>query len=244
MLQVRVEDLVMHGYTPKGFGIAPGGFTGWSSGTTRRGPKTNKPNGGDYAIKRVSGSRQVLVSGTCLASSEGALMLMGEQLTALGSDGELVRVTVDQAGKTTWADGYVDGETTFEQIKGQKYAAWDIEFYIPSPLKFGEARTFQSGEKAFHRGNFQAAPVFTVSGSRPAGYVINGPAGLSRSITRPLVSGQPHTIDMRTGRLSIGGTVISRSSSGDTWGIPKGAEVVSTLVGAGDLAQRVRDTYY
>jgi hypothetical protein len=240
-----VGDIIFAEQTRRGFGIGENGFSGWTSGTVASGPKIKKPQGpGDYAIKRLKGGRQVSISGTCVAPSQAELIHLGELLTGLGSDGELVRVQVDQGGKTLYADAYVDGETTFEQFNGRNYAPFDIEFYFPLPQKYGEARTFASGEPAYHYGNFQAIPVITVSGSRPSGYVLNGPAGLTRAITQPLVSGQPHTIDMANGRLSIGGTVINRSSSGDTWAIPPGQRVTTTLSGAGTLVTTVRDTYF
>jgi hypothetical protein len=80
-----------------------------------------------------------------------------------------------------------------------------------------------------------------------SGYTIEGPDGAEFSVTQAVTTGHPHTIDMRTGLLSVDGAVVyGQVSSGDTWEIPAGSAVSMTLVpvaGSGTLTATVRDTF-
>lgn len=247
MLRVRVGHLVFEGLTSDGLLIGPDGFSGWDSGTDSKGQSVPRDDSdGDYDLPVYRQSRIVSISGQGLADSDAQLVHMGAQLTGLGSSGQLVRLIVDHHGSTTWADARVVSQTQWDERGGHRVADFQIQFKCADPRKFGETRTFASGEAAFHYGNFPATPQITVSGSRPSGYTVNGPDGKRFVVTRALTAGNPHSIDMNTGLLRVNGVLVFGGVTvAETWAIPAGRQVIHTLTGSGsgDLSVKVADTY-
>jgi hypothetical protein len=247
MLRVRVGQLVFEGYTTDGLLIAPDGFSGWDSGTDSKGQTISRDDAhGDYDMPVFRQSRIVSISGQALADSDRRLVHMGAQVTGLGSSGELLRITVEHHGLITWADGRVVSQTQWDERGGHGVADYQIQFRFADPRKFGETASFGSGAPAFHYGNFPATPQITVSGSMPSGYTVNGPDGKRFVVTRALVGGSPHAIDMETGLLRVNGALVYGGVSvANTWAIPAGRSVTHSLNGSGSgvLAVKVADTY-
>lgn len=249
LLRVRVGGVTLNGLAATGFIIAPDGFVGWDESTATKRDSVPLPQAhGSFAVRGFRDNRVLTVSGTCLADSEQQLRFFGNQLTGTGADGTAIRVTVDHSGSTTWADGYLDGETKFSMFATGQAATFAIQFWFPSPRKLGNTLTFASGVPAYHYGNFPAAPVLTVTAiTTMSGYTIAGPAGKLYTVTVACNPGHPHTIDMATGQLVADGTISTASvSQGDTWTIPGGARVVHTLTpvsGSGSLGVAVTDTF-
>lgn len=248
LLRVRVGGVVLNGLAANGFVIAPDGFAGWDESTATKRDTAAMPQAhGSFAVRGFRDVRVLTVSGTCLADSEQQLRFFGNQLTGTGGDGNTVRVTVDHSGETTWADGYVDGETKFTMFAAGQAATFSIQFWFANPRKFGNTLTFAGGVGAYHYGNFPATPVHTVSGSASSGYTVNGPAGKAFVVTQPLVAGVPHTINMATGFLTVNGLiVVGGVAQGDTWAIPGGATVAQSLTvpsGSAVLSTAVTDTF-
>jgi hypothetical protein len=178
--------------------------------------------------------------------SDAHLVHLGARVTGLGAYGELLRLTVDHHGFTTWANARVVSQTQWDERGGHAVADYQIQFKCADPRKFGDTRSFASGEPAFHYGNFPATPQISISGSMPGGYTVNGPDGKRFVVTRALVSGSPHTIDMETGLLRVNGALAYGGvTTANTWTVPAGRQVTHTLTGSGSgvLAVRVADTY-
>src|SRR5690606_2498931 len=98
-----------------------------------------------------------------------------------------------------------------------------LTFWAADPRTFGESRTFgpvatATSVATYHYGNFPATPVFTVAGSSPGGYEVQGQGGRRYIVTRPLAHGDPHIIDLATGLLRVGGAVVYGGvSRADSW---------------------------
>jgi len=226
MLKVYVADTIFWGLTAEGFLIGPDGFEGWSSGVGMRVNKVEKPvSVGDFPKRPRAGSRIISLSGTCLAESVGQLENFGDLFRGIGSDGELVPVTVDVNGRALSAEGYLEGVPECTQRGGHPEASVDLSLWFPNPVKYGDERTDVSPSgvdfPVYHMGNTGAVPRFSISGDMPGGYALNaGP--YQYRVTIPLVPGSAHYIDMRTGRLVISGVVqTSGVTRADIWKIPK-----------------------
>lgn len=251
-LIVRVGEVVFHGQenvAGSGFYVEQGGFSGWEEGTAPRLTEIFRPQAhGMFDLPVFQGARVVTISGVAVAESSAALAHMAAQITGLLADGSSERVFVHENGLDTWASARLGARTKFSPIFGAgKYANYELTLWCPNPRKFGEVREFASGEAAYHYGNFTAAPVMTVAGTIGTGYTIAGPDSKLFTVTQPVVSGTPHTIDMATGHLTVDGAIVhGEITQGDTWGIPGGSTVTNTLTpvsGSGTLTVAVTDTY-
>ncbi|OOB90286.1 hypothetical protein [Rathayibacter sp. VKM Ac-2630] len=124
-------------------------------------------------------------------------------------------------------------------------ATWQIQFIAVDPRKYGAEHTFtgSTSDPATHDGNFTATPVLTITGNRPDGYTLAGPADLRLDVLEPLLPGSPHVIDMRDGSLRVNGeTVAGGLASPITWGIPPGVPVVHAVTEGAYIAGTVLDT--
>ena len=248
LLRVQVGSVTLNGFATTGFIIARDGFVGWDESTSTKRDSVVIPQAhGSYPVPGFRDVRVLTVTGICLADSEQQLQLFGAQLTGTGADGNAVRVTVDHAGSTTWADGYLDGDTKFSMFAAGQAANFAIAMWFPNPRKFGNTLTFASGVPAYHYGNFPAAPVLTITGSMSLGYSVFGPTGKLFTVTAALAAGQTHTIDLATGYLKVNGVLtFGAVSRGDLWVVPGGGSVIHTLVpvfGSGALSAAVTDTF-
>lgn len=252
---VRINDVLFRSQESAvdngdGFYIDGDGFEGWDDGVDVRRDEVMRPQAhGSFDVPAFLAARVVSLTGECWASAPDRLLWFGKRLTGLLAGGESGRVVVVQADGSTWATGRLAAKSTFVvNSEDTRSAFYQIQLWFADPRRFGESRTTSgtTSVAAFHYGNFPAAPVLTVTGSKPSGYTITGPAGKTFTTTKPVIAGSPHTIDMATGFLSVGGVVQSGVvTSGDTWAVPGGASVTQTLSGSGTatLGVTVRDTY-
>lgn len=246
---VRINDVIFRSREPEtgsdtdGFYIDDDGFEGWNDGAEIIRDFVNRAQDhGAYDLPGFLDARVVSIIGTCWASSPEKLMWFGSQLTGLLVDGS-GQIVVEQPGSTQWATGRLGARTTFAvRAEDIRSAAYQLQLWCADPRKYGEARTFAGGTPSYHYGNFTSAPVHTVTGTMP-GYTINGPAGKTFTVTKPVTAGHPHTIDMATGRLVVDGAVqMGVVTSGDVWGVPSGGQITHTLTGSGGvLSTTVRD---
>jgi hypothetical protein len=121
------------------------------------------------------------------------------------------RFTVAGHGPTLWADGKRNSGAKFLPVT-DRFAQWQVRLKFVDPRKFGDTRTWAASVGAnagniFHRGNYNATPRFVVAGSMPGGYQLTI-RGQVFTVTQPLVTGQPHSIDYGDGRLRIGGGIV------------------------------------
>lgn len=254
MLQIRFGDVhifgrPLDGRPLDGLYVVKNGFEGWDDGTDARREQIPRPGQhGEFDLPVLQGARVVSISGVALAPSKERLEHLRSVVTGLGATGDRLQLTVAHRGETRWAVARRGGKPQFTdsgRIGRRLRASIFLQFVCADPRQYGETRLFGPAAAigAHHRGNFSAFPVLTVAGASAGGYTVNGPDGRRYIVTTPLVAGTPHTIDMATGRLRIGGTtVIGGVSRSQTWTIPPGREV-SMSVTAGTLAAAVPDTF-
>jgi hypothetical protein len=253
MLNVRIGDLVFRGGEgSEGFFLGEKGLKGWFGGVDARGDSESRASGdGDFDIPSFLAPRVITLEGLCHSGSEKQQERHNDQLSGLFGSGVVQRVHVESTKGTTWADGKLSLGTSpvFEPILWGSVAEYALSVKFNRPQKYGNENDTETATQvvAYHYGNFKAAPVITVSGSMPSGYTINGPDGKKFTVTRAVTSGNPHTIDMRTGYLSVGGSVVMGSvTRADLWAVPRGTSVtqwLSPVSGSGTIQVRTLDTY-
>lgn len=172
-------------------------------------------------------------------------------LGPLLGDGELIRLTVQSpegAVSKTWADAQLDDEPTHEILVPGRIAKYRVRMYCPGSYRFGEVRSFASGEAAYHRGSTDALPAFEVTGTMPSGYSVTA-GGKTFTVTQALSSGQKHTFDFADGGLVYRNGVLQRgvyAHPRQMWSIGQGVRLVHTLTpvsGSGSLLVKVTDTF-
>jgi len=228
----------------EGLELGPDGIDGWNDAVDMRREDIAIPQApGSFDLPGLPAARVLTIAGRCVASSVEKLGWYRSQVTGLLTRGDSGRIVVEEFGLTTWAQCRLASRTKWQAWGGQPYADFQLQLWCPDPRRYGEVRTFPGGAAAYHYGNFPASPVLTVTGSAAGGYTINGPSGKTFTVTKALVSGHPHTIDMVTGRLTVDGAVqIGAVGRAQTWAIPPGATVAMTST-AGTLTAAVTDTY-
>jgi hypothetical protein len=258
-LLVTVGSLEFHGQRSTSqqgydFFIAPdGGFTGWDDGVDIRRERVDRPGThGSFVVPGYSDSREVSISGWCRARSVAELAVMRDHLTGLLADGGEADVTVDNQGLQLYAQAQLGSKPKFESDRrDRRFAAYQLQLWFPNPRKYAAARPAEPvaidvAVKTVNYGNFPAAPVFTITGNMPSGYTIAGPDGKFYVVSRPVLPGQTHVIDMATGWLRIDGVIAYGAiSSGATWCVPANDSARHTLLGNGIAAftVEVKDTY-
>lgn len=212
-----------------------------------KGETDDRPNAdGEYDLPTYKKARILSLSGTFHARSHAELHEAGIFLTGATRG----RFQVVGHGPTQWADAKVDGEIEFDP-ETDTLATWVLVLKCPDPRKFGDVQSFtlpaNTPTVVFHRGNYEATPVITVSGSMPGGYTLTV-AGWNYAVSVPLVSGTPHVIDYNDGRLRINGSVVQNSIGNTNLAtIPPGESVTCALYatsgGTGSAVMKLPDTY-
>lgn len=246
--------MVLHGQakadTP-GLYIAMGDFA-WFDGVDMRRDTSELPQAhGSFDVPGFLGSRTVPVKGFCVAESEEELEHVGNRLTGMLADGDSGTVQVKWNNETTWANVRLGAQTKFAPDRAALVGEFLLTFWAANPRKFGEAVVFPNEQyslaQVHHRGNFPATPVLTISGSAPEGYTVWGPGGRRYVVTRALVAGAPHVVDMATGRLTIHGVRQARSTSlTQRWALPGGQQFEHSVVpvsGTASLTVTVPPTF-
>ena len=244
-LLVRLGPVDFLSAIPLGDGFTIESFEGWNDGTESRLTEIPRPQAhGAFDLPVFAEPRVITIEGYCRADSIEKLGWYQSLFTGLLANGDSKRIVVTEFGRTLWVDVRRASRPRFTPWGGQKFADFSISAWAANPRKFGESRTFAGGVAAYHFGNFAASPIHTVSGTG-SGYTINGPGGKTFTVTQAVTDGNPHTIDMATGFLEVGGVVVTgQVTSADTWAIPGGGTVTHTLTGSGlTLSTAVLDTY-
>lgn len=226
------------------FVIAPQGLEGWLEGTETRREETPRPGAhGSFDARVFRAARTVSISGSVLASSEAVLHAMIDQLLGVLADGSKGRLSVqDDHGNVTWVDVRLAGAPSITRHTGHT-ADYQIQFWAPDPWRYGDLRTFSgSGAQVYHRGNGPAFPVVRVADPVQV-YEITSPGGTFRVSGAPTTQGA-HEVDMRTGRLRIGGSVaLGFVTRAETWAVPAGARWAHSISGGGQVSFIVHDTF-
>ncbi|OOB90750.1 hypothetical protein [Rathayibacter sp. VKM Ac-2630] len=213
---------------PDGIYLGPGGADAWWESAEMERDVVKRPGApGAFDTPGQLGDKLLPFSGVIITPSEEETEELSRKVRGLIADGSLTTVT-----DGTWMmRGRLSGRSRAVPRRGnRRFADWIVTVWCPDPRKYGETKHFTAGERASHRGNFTALPVYTVSGNAPAGYPLYGPGGRRYDVVQPLKLGTPHVIDMRDGLLRIDGAVVPGAATrADTWGIPAGAQIVHSI---------------
>lgn len=226
-----------------------GGLVGWDDAPAVRFEAVERAHGdGDFNLSEVLyGPRIMTVSGLCHARSSEELGVFRNRLMAIPTTG--VRATVSTFGTTTFADNSATASASkFEVVVPGSIARYQLSRRFSNPRRFGSLNTVSAAggdtAKVSHYGNAPASPVIVTSGDDSNGYVINGPGGRTIEVTIPLVSGQPHSIDLATGQLSIGGVVrFGVFGSADMFTIPAGQLVNVSMTSTSSSSRMTVNTF-
>ena len=246
---LRIGDLTFWGGLGQvGFFVEDDGFTGWEDAPPTRTENLDRITHGSLDSPEFYEARIVTVTGNCYARSAPELGNLRNQF--IGTLQGLMRLDGLSLGTRSTAHGRRFGEPSFRANARKTAARYQFSVRCPDPRRYGQAREFPSAGNEqvtfWHRGNFTAAPKHIVSGTGP-GYTINGPDGKRFIVREPVTPDRPHTIDMATGQVTIGGTVrygiVARA---DTWAARPGMQELARLVPAGgslSMLTRTEDTW-
>lgn len=224
--------------------ITRDGLTGWWGRPSGRSDMVDRAAGhGELDLPVMLSARVVGLSGVVKAEHAAR---RADQLAGLPVVGDF---TVHEGGASRRADARLV-EAIVQRAQINRLARFDLVFRCPDPRKFGEDWEFVSTGglvRARHYGNFEASPVFEVTGF-PSGYRILGPSGEGFTVTGSRPASAVDVIDfgsrqvIRNGVLLVGAT-----SSARTWTVPAAREVSWRVQaigsGQGRAVMRLHDTF-
>ncbi|RFA12169.1 hypothetical protein B7R22_17220 [Subtercola boreus] len=235
-----------------GFHVNPDGFTGWNDGVDVRRDEIAIPNGhGALEVPSYLTQRIVSVEGYCLAENPRRLGWWRGRLVGLMARAAQ-QFSAEEFGHLQYAQGSVAVKPRFSPDGGTAQADYQISFWFAKPQIYGELNKFEHPTAASplelvttHYGNHDAHAEFILAGNAPS-YRVAGPGGRNYLVSRAMVPGHDHHVDMRTGRLTIDGVVQQLAVDiGQTWPNPPGVQVTQTLhlsSGTASFKSRVRNT--
>lgn len=225
------------------------GIDGWWKAPSRKTRDEARPNAdGDYDSIDHYEARYVDIKGAFVAKNDGSRWAGADQLTALLSRGPaLLIIRID--GQAQWARvKLVDFEGEWTAPRLYEYG---LKVKAVDPRKYGGTEIFSvsagaSAVSVFHRGTYPASAVVSISGSMPGGYrltkggkVVSVDAALGAAV---------HELDLRTGILRIGGSVVEGGVNRFEWdtiapGLGQGITLTPQTTGTGTAGIEVTDTY-
>lgn len=188
--------------------VVTDGLENWWGSPDTRGDTEDRPDAdGELDLPVYNQARLLTLQGHLHGKNHDLLHEAGKFL----SSSMFGRFKVQGHGPTLWADGRRNSGFLFNPVT-DTFAQWQVRIKFVDPRQYGDTRTWSAsvGSNAvdiFHRGNYGAVPRFVVAGSMPGGYRLTI-KGQIFTVTRPLVSGQPHSIDYGTGRLRVNGVIV------------------------------------
>lgn len=215
----------------------------------KRNSESRTRGDGSFKTPVYYDNRLITINGRLFSKNHEYLHQAEGILNALGHRGG-AKLLVDGHGPTQWATVDPRGATELNIVTGTF-----LQFQIPlesiDPFKYGESYSpsgaVGSAFDVFQRGTVEAFPVVTVSGSLPGGYELTL-GGRLVSVTRAVTSGSPHTLDMRTGILRVGGSVARGGISYSELfsvkpGMPQSFYSLPITSGSGTVTVRYNDTF-
>lgn len=250
MIEIQLPGIHMFGGSRShlpGFYVKDGGFRGWEGQPDGRRDSADIPGAhGEFDLPVTRGPRVVTIDGYAFARTDYDLAGMGNLVTGVGADGELVPITVYQNAKQLHASGRMISVefTSSGRDEGVRRAEFRMELLFPDPRKYGDVTTSREGEAAINRGNFPAIPIVRatrVSGS--GGYTVTAGSGQA-VVTASLAVGASHRIDLRTGGVYAGSTrLVGALGSLRPWAVPAAGTLVHSASAGIRLDVDTADTY-
>lgn len=237
------------------FLIGPDGFTGWDEGVETRLPQEARPQAhGSFDLPGFQGSRLPALSGHVLADSSAHLANLKDRFLGILNGGQSGRIQVARPWGTQWADCRLGAQSRFTEHGGRGVATFQMQLWCADPIKYGDVKAVPVPAGAAyvnlsHWGNTASLPLIVVAGAAAGGYEIQSAAGARYQVTKPLVSGTPHTIDMRDGMLQVDGAYVAGIGvRADVWRIPPGSNATTIRVtplttGTPSLTAYVTDSF-
>lgn len=217
---VQIDGLEFNGVSR--YGSCSATLTGWWERPDTKGQSVPVENGdGDLDLPVWNAPRYVTVEGLMRAKSHDDMHEWMDRVNGLlQGNGQFAgdqqaggRLQVMGHGGPRWAPVKWNAATDLV-THTDALVSYQLKLKSNRPQKFGNVQVLTipaslSYTDVFHRGNTVSYPVLVVSGSAGGGYTIRTVGGTTYTVTRALASGTPHTIDMRTGRLMVGGAYVS-----------------------------------
>lgn len=228
--------------------VVTDGMEDWWGSPEIKGEVVSRPDAdGDLDLPVYNDARLLTLSGHLHTDSHDQM----HEAAAYLSSSMFGRFRVQGHGPSLWADGRRNSSVRFMPVT-DRFAQWQVRLKFVDPCKYGDTRTWTAttstpASNIFHRGNYNATARFVVAGDMPGGYRLTI-KGVVFTVTRPLVSGQPHSIDFGTGRLRVNGLIVA---GGLGWGFkpPITPGVATALAiepittGTGSATLTLTDTY-
>lgn len=226
------------------FVVTPNGLTGWFGAAGIRRNETQRPAAhGSFDAPGFRGAKVPFVAGEILAASPATFHAKRLQLEALLADGSTGRMSVqDDHGNVTWQDVRLAQPAVVAPHPNDPSGSFQIGLWAHRAEIYGEERTF-SGASAdvFHRGTLPA-PLTVRIGNGAANYAVTSPLGTFQVAGAP--SGGTHVVDLRTGRVTRNGTLLTGVvTRAETWDLPAGAPVAHSVSAGSNVTWITRDTF-
>lgn len=220
----------------------------WWGSPEIKGEVVSRPDAdGDLDLPTYNEARLLTLSGHLHTDSHDQM----HEAAAYLSSSMFGRFRVQGHGPSLWADGKRNSSVRFMPVT-DRFAQWQVRLKFVDPCKYGDTKTYTASVGAvangiYHRGNYNAIPRFVVDGSMPGGYRLTI-KGQIFTVTRPLVSGVPHSIDYADGRLRIGGSIVPGGIGYGftplvTPGVVTALGIEPVTTGAGTATLTLTDTY-
>lgn len=243
---VTLDGQPLSGVTRDGVWTIQTPMPGWFNRPARKSNAESKSrgHGNKYPHPVEFESRLITINGYLTSRNHEYLHQASGMLNALAFSGD-AKLLVKGHGPTQWAMvGPREGSEPDVDFRTDSVLQFQIPLEAIDPFKYGESYEITGSASnypsLFHRGTVPAWPVVTVTGSGTYTLNINGLV----SITQPLVSGVPHTIDYRTGILRAGGSVVRGGfSTANFQPIMPGLPQNMWITGNANVTVRYNDTY-
>jgi hypothetical protein len=249
-LTVRIGSLTFRGFADRddfGFWVGKDGWQGWDTAPAARADVIPRPNShGTTDSPQYLDAREVVQRGFFRARSAAELAHMARRLSGLLADGGALKVMVDNAGATTWANarrGLSQPDIITHNDGDLFVGEYELTYRCPDPRIYGDTCIAPLTGTAvsiavLHFGNFPAHSVVEIPAA-PSSYSVTSPFGVF-SVTGAAAGGT-HRIDMRTGIVTRNGVIMSGVGRGALWATPPGRSTVWTLSVPGRVI--TTDTY-
>lgn len=227
LLRVNVGGLDFFGHRGP-YAIGKDGFTGWDD-QDYRADIVARPNAhGNYGSPSYREAKTVNLSGHIVAAGAAPLNQLIDRFNGILAEGGTEQITVQRPWGARWAPSACIVSRKAMEVGGLNRGTFALVLRLDDPQRFGESyapsTTADAPLDVFHRGNADAWPVIMVTGSMPGGYELMIDGRLLEVLS-PLVSGQPHVINTRTRRITVGG-----SRTYGAFGISEPLHIVPGLV--------------
>ncbi|MHC6176245.1 hypothetical protein [Glutamicibacter sp. X7] len=221
----------------------------WKAPSRKTRDEARQTADGDYTSIDYFEARFVTLKLAFVAKSDPDRWVGAQRLTSLLSGGPAV-MSVRADGIRQWARvKLVDNGDP----KWTAYRLFEMTLQVKAvdPRKYDQETEFATSAggaaaAVYHRGDYPASPILTVTGSMPGGYrIIKG--GKVISVDAAL-GASAHTIDLDTGILRIGGAVAVGGINRYEWdtiapGTAQSVTIEPQTTGTATLKLAVTDTY-